>query len=106
LNGSRDQQFVWKAGGRHRLRFINITPGDLYVVSLARADGPEEWRPITKDGAPLPPGDDTRRPAIETIAVGETFDFEYQAPVGRHSLWMNVRTPAGRWIVQGRIAIK
>jgi hypothetical protein len=31
------------------------------------------------------------RPATQTIAVGETFDFEYEAPPGRQSLWMDVR---------------
>ena len=106
LNGSRKQQFVWSAAARHRLRFINITPGDIFVMSLAKADGPVEWRPLTKDGVPVPTEDSTPGPATQTMAVGETFDFEYQAPPGRHSLWLNVRTPAGRWVAQGRVVIK
>jgi FtsP/CotA-like multicopper oxidase with cupredoxin domain len=106
INGDREPKFHWKAGARHRIRFINITPGDIFVASLGTAQGPVNWRPITKDGAPVPEGRDVSRPATQTIAVGETYDFEYQAPVGRQSLWMEVKTPAGRWEVQGRVAIK
>jgi manganese oxidase len=106
LNGDHEPRFVWKAGARHRIRFINITPGDIFVAALATADGPVSWSPISKDGAPVPPGQAAARPATQTIAVGETFDFEYDAPAGRQSLWMNVRTPAGRWQVQGRIVVK
>jgi manganese oxidase len=106
LNGSRNQQFVWSAGTRHRLRFINITPGDVFVMSLAKAEGPVEWRALTKDGVPVPAEESTPGPATQIMAVGETFDFEYQAPPGRHSLWLNVRTPAGRWAAQGRVVIR
>jgi manganese oxidase len=106
LNGSRDQGSVWKAGSRHRVRLINITPDDTLVASLETTEAPVTWRPLTKDGAAVPHSESTPRPATQTIAVGETFDFEYQAPVGRQSLWINVRTPAGRWGVQGRVAIK
>ena len=106
LNGSRYQRFSWKAGARHRLRFINITPGDVFVTSLAKADGPVQWRLLSKDAAPVPPDEATPGPATQTIAVGETFDFEFDAPPGRYSLWINVRTPAGRWAVQGYVALK
>jgi FtsP/CotA-like multicopper oxidase with cupredoxin domain len=106
LNGDQVPTFAWKAGARHRIRFINITPGDILVAALATADGPVSWRPLTKDGAPVPPRQAVARPATQTIAVGETFDFEYEAPAGRQSLWMNVRTPAGRWQVQGRVVVK
>jgi FtsP/CotA-like multicopper oxidase with cupredoxin domain len=106
LNGSRDAQFVWKAGARHRIRLINITPGDIFVASLSGAERFVDWRPLTKDGAPVPPQERALRPAAETIAVGETFDFEYQAPEGRQSLWLNVRTPGGRWAVQGRVIVR
>ena len=106
LNGDREPRFSWKAGARHRIRFINITPGDIFVASLGTADGPIVWSPLTKDGAPVPSGARSSKPAVQTIAVGETYDFEYEAPAGRQLLWMNVRSPAGRWQVQGRVAVK
>ena len=75
LNGSRDPLLVWKAGKRHRARLINITPDDIFVTSLGKADGPVQWRPLTKDGAPVPAADAELRSATQTIAVGETYDF-------------------------------
>jgi FtsP/CotA-like multicopper oxidase with cupredoxin domain len=106
LNGSSSPEFVWKAGARHRLRFVNITPNDVYVVSLARAETPVEWQPLTKDAAPVPVASAGPRAASQTIAVGETYDFEFTAPPGRQTLWINVRTPAGRWMVQGRVVVR
>ena len=106
LNGGSQPFFVWKAGTRHRIRFINITADEIFVVSLGKADGPVEWTPVTKDGAAVPPGEGSPKPASVTIAVGETYDFEYETPPGRLNLWVNVRTPGGRWAVQGQIAVK
>jgi hypothetical protein len=83
-----------------------VPPDDIFVVSLAAFDGLATWRPLTKDGAPVPSDQRAARPATQTIAVGETFDFEYEAPVGRQSLWMEARTPGGKWHVQGRVTIK
>ena len=55
LNGEPAPRFVWKAGERHRVRLINITPDDIFTVSLQTTQGPVAWTPVTKDGAPLPP---------------------------------------------------
>jgi manganese oxidase len=106
LNGSRDSLSVWKAGAKHRVRFINITPNDIYVASLAGAEGPVNWRALAKDGAPVPAATSVVSPASQTIAPGETFDFEYEAPPGRQSLWINLRTLGGRWELQGRVIVK
>ncbi len=105
LNGERHPQFVWKAGTRHRVRLINITTDDIFTVSLMTSDGPVTWRPLTKDGASLPPGRCVPGPAMQTIAVGETYDFEVQTP-GRQNLWLEVRTTEGKWRVQGRVILK
>ena len=107
LNGKREPQVSWAAGSRHRLRLINITPNDVLVVTLQSNKGPVMWRPLTKDGAPVPP-DRSRvtTPASQLIAVGETYDFEVETPPGRQNLWLEVRTPAGRWAVQGHIIVK
>ena len=55
LNGEPAPRFVWKAGERHRVRLINITPDDIFTVSLQTSQGPVAWTPVTKDGAPMPP---------------------------------------------------
>jgi FtsP/CotA-like multicopper oxidase with cupredoxin domain len=106
VNGERAPKLVWKAGIRHRLRLINITPDDIFSVALVTAEGSVMWKPVAKDGASLPEAESVAVPARQIIAVGETYDFEYQAPPGRHSLWINVRTPGGKWAVQGRIVVK
>ena len=106
VNGAVSAQFVWKAGTRHRLRLINITPDDIVAVSLQSGDAPVVWRPVTKDGAALPPDSDAPVPSRQIVGVGETYDFEFDAPPGRRTVWLEVRSPAGRWLSQGRIIIK
>jgi FtsP/CotA-like multicopper oxidase with cupredoxin domain len=106
LNGAREPQFIWKAGVRHRVRVINITPNDIVAVSLQTASGPVNWRPLTKDGAPLPQERCQVGPAKLVIGVGETFDFEYVAPQGRQTLWLEVRSPAGKWHAQGHVIVR
>lgn len=106
LNGERAPRLVWKAGARHRVRLINITPDDIFSVSLQTADGPLQWTPIAKDGAPVPAAEAVAAPARQTIAVGETYDFEYQAPAGRRTAWLEVRTPGGKWQAQGHVVIR
>jgi FtsP/CotA-like multicopper oxidase with cupredoxin domain len=106
INGQRGPQVVWKAGARHRIRLINITPNDIFSVALQTSEGPVDWRPLTKDGAPLPPDRCRPGPAKQIIGVGETYDFEYQAPPGRQSLWLEVRSRGGRWESQGHVIVK
>ena len=103
INGDRRPRMSWKAGVRHRIRFVNITPDDIFVVSLAKVDTPVEWLPIAKDAAPVQA---VPRPAVETMAAGETFDFEYDARPGRGLLWVNVRTASGFWEAQGRVTLQ
>jgi FtsP/CotA-like multicopper oxidase with cupredoxin domain len=105
INGERAPRFVWKAGVRHRVRVINITPDDIFSVTLQTADGPSTWRRVAKDGWPLTPTS-ASVPARQVIAVGETYDFEYEAPRGRSTAWLEVRTPGGKWQAQGQVIIK
>jgi FtsP/CotA-like multicopper oxidase with cupredoxin domain len=103
INGDPRPKVSWKAGVRHRIRFVNITPDDIFVVSLAKVDTPVEWLPIAKDAAPLR---GVPKPAVETMAAGETFDFGYDARPGRGLLWINVRTASGYWEAQGRVTLQ
>ncbi len=69
------------AGVKYRFRFINIAPHDAQPrVSLLSGTEPVQWRAIGKDGAALPPAQATLRPARQVISVGETYDFEFEAP--------------------------
>jgi hypothetical protein len=85
---------------------INITPDSIVSVSLQNAQGPLTWLPAAKDGAPLPDG--LRQPVVarQTIAVGETYDFEIDLPPGRRTLWLEVRTTAGKWEAQAQVIAK
>jgi len=106
INGETTPVFTWTAGMRHRVRLINITPESIVSVSLQNAQGPLTWEPAAKDGAPLPAG--LRQPgaARQTIAVGETYDFEIDVPPGRRTLWLEVRSTAGRWEAQAQVITK
>lgn len=106
MNGERSPRLVWKAGTRHRVRLVNITPDDIFSVSLQTAEGPVQWTPVAKDGAPLPATASVPVTARQTIAVGETYEFEYQAPTGRGTAWLEVRTPGGKWQAQARVIIR
>jgi FtsP/CotA-like multicopper oxidase with cupredoxin domain len=106
MNGDHAPRFVWGGGRTHRLRLINITPDDVLQVALIRADETTTWRPVAKDGAPLDAERAIPVPATVRLAVGETFDVEYDAPPGSSVLWLEVRTPSGKWQAQGRVVVK
>ena len=106
INGERAPRLVWKAGARHRVRLINISPDDIFKVTLHSAAGPVKWTPLTKDGAPVPAPHAMPIAADQSIAVGETYDFEFETPEGRHTLWLNVQTPGGKWQAQGRVVVR
>jgi hypothetical protein len=64
------------------------------------------WQPVAKDGASLPAGRRQAGAATQIIGVGETYDFELETPAGRRNLWLEVRSPAGKWYAQGHIIVK
>ena len=80
LNGSEAPELgSFRAGQTYRVRIINILPENPPVdLSLLAAGTPVTWRPLAKDGADLPSGQRASRPAKVTIAVGETYDFEFR----------------------------
>ncbi|MBA3295952.1 MAG: multicopper oxidase domain-containing protein [Acidobacteria bacterium] len=71
----------FKVGVTHRIRLINISPNSTGIVTLRNDAGPVQWRPVSKDGADLPPAQTQARPARQVISVGETYDFEYTPSV-------------------------
>ena len=106
LNGESNPQTVWKSGMRHRVRLINITPSDTLLVTLQTTEGPVTWRPLTKDGVPLPPDRCEPQAAKQIISVGETYDFEYEAAPGRRTLWLELRTTGGKWQAQELVMVR
>ena len=106
LNGDLAPRYAWKAGQRHRVRLINITPDDILSVAMETARGQTTWTPVTKDGAPLPEALRAAVPARQTIAVGETYDFELDVAPGPQNLWIDVRSTAGKWLAQGHVIVR
>ena len=107
VNGERAPRLVWRAGKRHRLRLMNITPDDIFTGLAPDARlGRDVDAARRKDGAPLPAAECVSGPARQTIAVGETYEFEDQAPEGRRNLWLEVRSTGGKWQAQGLVVIR
>ena len=70
------------------------------------AESPATWRPLTKDGAPVPTDRAQPRPARQIIGVGETYDFEVDAPAGVRLSGSTCASPGGKWQAQGRVIVK
>jgi FtsP/CotA-like multicopper oxidase with cupredoxin domain len=107
VNGRRDTVLTMKAGVPNRLRLINITTSfNGLNVSFVSSNQPIAWRPVAKDGADLPAGQQAVRPALrQTIAVGETFDFVIDAlpptvSTQGPTAWLEVRRGLGEWVQQ------
>ncbi len=67
-----------RVGEAHRFRFINLGPAGRLDYSLRRDTAFVAWRALAKDGATLPINQATMRPAKVTLAVRETYDFEFK----------------------------
>ena len=106
INGQREPRFVWKAATKHRVRLINITPDDIFNVSLQTVEGSGDVD-AHHEGRRAPCQAPSRLlvPARQTIAVGETYDFEY-VTAGRKTVWLEVRTTSGKWQAQGQVIVK
>ena len=79
LNGNAQPWIMVLLSRRtYRCRFVNITPNDSTLdISLTMNGRPVQWQALAKDGADLPPQQATARDAVQTISVGETYDFEF-----------------------------
>ena len=74
------------AGSTHRLRFVNIGPGQRLRVTVGRDSTPASWRVVAKDGADLPAAQAGARRAVQLIRVGETFDAQVTLEPGDYEL--------------------
>jgi hypothetical protein len=84
-----------------------VPEGQTLPRTLRTATEPVTWLPLAKDGAALQAERSVRGPAVQLIAVGETYDFEYEAPIGRRrSLWLEARSTGGKWHAQGQVIVK
>lgn len=101
LNGSQSPEIsALRARQSYRLRIINIAPENPPIdVSLKVAGTPATWRPIAKDGADLPQGQQQICPAQVTLGVGETYDFELR-PDRAGELTLEVVRPSNRFPAQ------
>ena len=84
---------VLRVGVRYRFRLINITPNFNAVVWLRGEGAPIQWKAIAKDGSDLPPPQAMLRGARQLVAVGETYDFEFE-PTAPGDLRLETYRPA------------
>jgi len=67
-----------EVGRTYRLRIADIAVFRAGMrVRLVRDSTLLSWRPIAKDGFPLPPAQATVRPSVVNLPSGETADFEF-----------------------------
>jgi hypothetical protein len=106
LNGSKQPRVAWQAGRKHRIRLANITRHDNVSIALRSRNDLVTWRPLTKDGVAVPSSQSAPRKAEQLIGVGETYDFEYEAPASREDLWIELRGTDGRFYMQAKAIVK
>jgi FtsP/CotA-like multicopper oxidase with cupredoxin domain len=107
LNGNtKPVPIVMRAGVPNRLRLINITATNvgLWAFLVDRLEW-ATWKPLAKDGEPLPAGQTAPRPARQLVTVGETYDFEIQ-PTRSQVLWLEVRRGIGEFLLQAPIKLR
>jgi FtsP/CotA-like multicopper oxidase with cupredoxin domain len=85
-----------RAGTTYRLRLLNLHNWRAGLAVKVMADSAVlSWRAIAKDGMPLPPDQATVGPALQHIANGETYDFEF-TPATSGALRIDVTNGPGR----------
>ena len=66
------------------------------------------WTPVAKDGADLPSAVRTPRVALQTVSMGETYDFEFMPVQRGEVLRLEARTAGGRLggVLLARVPVK
>jgi manganese oxidase len=93
------------AGETYRLRLINIFPDWRVWVSITGPGRVQEWRPVAKAGADLPPSQAVRGPARIRLGTGEAADFEL-TPEASGTLALEVVTDLEGWSVTVPIVVR
>lgn len=85
-----------RVGETHRFRFINIGPAASIPFSIRQDSTLQNWVPVAKDGATLPPALQVAQPARLSIDVGETYDFLFTPAAPGTFALVSVSDPTGR----------
>ena len=64
----------------YRLRLIDIATTQLHSAPIVGGEAQPMWMVIAHDGATIPIPRRRLTPAVQELATGMTFDFEYRPP--------------------------
>ena len=100
INGEREPRFVWKAATKHRVRLINITPDDIFNVSLADGRGSRDVDAHRRRTARSLPGAESTssRRARRSPSARPTTSSTSRRPQDRLARGANDN---GKWHAQG-----
>ncbi len=77
MNGKAQPEPMDLAAGKtYRLRLINIADHLPLFITVNEGSKPASWRPVAKDGMPLPAAQAVARPAVLVFDPGEIYDYE------------------------------
>jgi len=95
-----------RVGERYRLRLVDVhTYRPSMIVRLERDSTVLAWRALAKDGMTLPVDQATRRPSVQQMGNGETYDFEF-VPATPGDLRLRVTTGVGVPLVTMPIRVR
>lgn len=78
LNGRYKQpEQLAVAGETHRIRIINIAPAGRITARMLKGETPVPIRAVAKDGADLPPNQQTEVEVTQRFGVGEVADYTF-----------------------------
>ena len=76
-----------------------------FQVSLLAGSSPVRWRAVAKDGEDLPPAPAIEQGARLVVAVGETYDFEFE-PTTKGDLRLEVLRPRNRTLAVTEVQVR